>query len=215
MTSVVARRIENCPYVILIVYTTAGDAAARGYEPWLVDTDNPFFNAIPGVLCYQNWKVEGDAALPYTYFDLQGVRTDADVERVWLNSTLDEFRKNWIQQWGYGRAQPQPIHLHAYGMRPVFISHRPAQPTALIRTGKGAPPTDADLVWRVDEVLRKHFAAASSDDRWHWPARENNPLQRDWLALTYGAAPAQSQHTGDADSFAARLIATPPEGTPG
>lgn len=209
MTSVAARRIEDSPYVILIVYTTSDDAAARGYEPWLIETDNPFFNAIPGVLCYQNWKVEGAPTLPYTYFDLQGLNTEADLERVWFNSALDEFRKNWIKLWGYGRAPPQPVHLHAYGMRPVFISHRPAQATAAIRLGNGTPPSDADLVWRIDDVIRKHFATSDSDRRWHWPAHESNPLGRDWLALRYGNAPSLSIPPA-IDAYTGRLIATPP-----
>ena len=208
MTAVAARRIEESPYVILIVYTTSDDAAACGYEPWLIEVDNPFFNAIPGVLAYQNWKVEGAHTLPYSYFDLQGLETEADLERVWFNPTLDNFRKNWIKLWGYGRAPPQPIHLHAYGLRPVFASNRPPQSTASISAGTGPLPTDADLVWRVDEVIRKHFATTEQGTRWRWPARENNPFGRTWFAVRYGHI-SVNNNSDALDNYSGRLIAAP------
>src|SRR5438477_577884 len=44
-------------HAVFLTYTLPEDALARGYENWLRDVDNPFFNAIPGVGRYENWRI--------------------------------------------------------------------------------------------------------------------------------------------------------------
>ena len=40
---------------------TREDSNARGYEAWLQEIDNPFFNDIPGIRHYTNWKTTSAA----------------------------------------------------------------------------------------------------------------------------------------------------------
>ncbi len=47
----------------LITYTPRADSNDRGYEQWLIDVDNPFFNGSPVCVRYTNWKVIDDAGL--------------------------------------------------------------------------------------------------------------------------------------------------------
>lgn len=214
-----ARRIlADCPAVIFIAYTVGPDAETRGYSDWLVRVDNPFFNAIPGVRCYANWRVGevlSGGPLDWDYFDFQGIASEDMLESVWFNPDLDGFRREWIRLWGYGRPQPLPVHAHAYLMRPVFHSTRPATGHLRIVGGRGAPPATGDAVFRVDSVLAKHFSPAATEGAdWCRPAGENNPLGLDWLALTYGddaaglSAGPPPAASGAVD-LVARLIAEP------
>ena len=63
--------MERVKDLILLVYTPREDSNARGYEAWLQEIDNPFFNDIPGIRHYTNWKTTSaaDCAFPYSHFD--------------------------------------------------------------------------------------------------------------------------------------------------
>ena len=215
------RTLANCPAVIFIAYTVPGDAEARGYSPWLVAVDNPFFNAIPGTRHYANWRVErmerGPAPV-WDYLDFQGLAAPEDLERVWFDPDLDGFRAEWLRLWGYGARNPDPVLRHSYLMRPVRVrADAVPGPVMDLRGGTGAPPDDlpADIVYRVLGVLKKHFAApgAPRPDDWLRPVEQGNPLGLDWLAVTYG--PARDAGAGSL-VMQARLIAEPdpdlPEG---
>ena len=223
-TPPVARTVANCPLVIFIAYTVGADAEPRGYSDWLRRIDNPFFNAIPGVRCYANWRVDtvlSGEPPAWDYFDFQGLAAEDDLERVWFNADLDGFRREWLRLWGYGRPTPLPVFAHAYLMRPTAPLPQPA--TGLLRLvgGTGAAPAGVPVL-RVDGVLSKHFAAGGATTgeagAWCRPASEGNPLGLDWLALAYGdaAAPlagAAAPAAGGSLDLVARLIAEPdPEG---
>lgn len=209
------RPLSASPAVLYMVYTPGADAEAKGYEPWLVAVDNPFFNAISGVHHYANWKLERvlTGAPPYGYFDFLGLAVEADLERVWFNSDLNRFRAEWVRLWGYGLAKPQPIQTNAYLMRPVSRSARPETRFALVTGGTGAPPTRADIAWRVEETIRKHYSIASDGGPWRMPSEQDNPLGLDWLALTYGdkadELAAAHEPCCEAVAFIARQIAAP------
>jgi len=210
------RLIEDSPAVLFIVYTPGADAEARGYEPWLISIDNPFFNAIPGVLHYANWKIERElrgGPLQYSHFDFQGLAAETDLERVWFNPDLDAFRTEWIRLWGYGRPTPTPVQANAYLMRPVVPASGTPQNYALITAGSGAPPAGADITWRVDETIRKHFATGRTAN-WRIPAQTENLLGLDWVAVRYGEtmqALADTYTEGqETVAFIARLIVAPP-----
>jgi hypothetical protein len=208
-----ARRLAASPAVLYIVYTPGAEAEAKGYEPWLKAVDNPFFNAIPGIHHYANWKLEREltGAPPYGYFDLLGL--EADLERVWFTPDLNQFRAEWVRLWGYGLAKPRTIQANAYLMRPVSRSDRPAIRFARVIGGTGEPPTGVDIAWRVAETIRKHYAAGPDGGPWRVNSDQDNPLGLDWLAMTYGdsvdglasadAAPGQTV------GFVARLLAAP------
>ena len=212
-----SRLLADSPAVLYIVYSPGADAEAKGYEPWLVTIDNPFFNAIPGIHHYANWKLERvlAGAPPYGYFDFLGLAAEADLERVWFNPELNRFRIEWVRLWGYGLAQPQPIQSNAYLMRPVSRSARPATRFAMITGGTGAAPAGegADVVWRVEETVRKHYAITPDGGPWRVPREQENPLGLDWLALRYGDGvddlAASHEPAGETVAFIARLLAAP------
>ena len=209
------RTLENCPSVLFIVYTPGPEAEAKGYESWLVRVDNPFFNAIPGVRHYANWKIERvlAGAPPYTWFDFQGLEAESDLDRVWFNKDLDAFRTEWVRLWGYGAGKPPPVQTNAYLMRPVQAPRRASRPFALITGGRGQPPGSMDLAWRVEETIRKHYSIGPAGGAWRVPVAQDNPLGADWIALTYGdrvaALAAGYVPAGEDFAFVARLVAAP------
>lgn len=208
-----ARRLDGCPLVIFIAYTVGPDAEANGYSDWLRRVDMPFFNAIPGVRHYANWRlgeVLTDSTPAWDWFDFQGLETNDDLERVWFDPGLDEFRASWIRRWGYGSVAPPPVLRHAYVMRPVGRQRPAAEAsTATLSGGRGSPPSDAssvDLLFRVEETLHKHFGGRDKSRPWLTPASEFNPLELDWIGVGWGTKPQPAAAT-----FAARatLIAAP------
>jgi hypothetical protein len=88
--------------LVVLQYTPRADAASRGYEDWLRKVDNPFFNRVPGIVRYENWKVH--TALvntpDYAYFDLMYVESPAAVDRVWADPAVVAFAADWTRQWG-------------------------------------------------------------------------------------------------------------------
>ena len=133
------RTLASCPQVIFIVYCLGADAEGRGYAPWLREVDMPFFNAIPGVRHYANWRLSGmlEGAPPvWDWFDFQGLSSEDVLEGVWFHPDLDEFRTNWVKLWGYGMTDPPPVLRHAYLMRQVGRRERvvPAR-TGVLATG--------------------------------------------------------------------------------
>jgi hypothetical protein len=188
-TPTASRTLANSPTVIFIVYTVSEDAEQRGYSDWLRQVDNPFFNSIPGVRCYANWRVDRvvtGGPLAWDYFDFQGLSSNDDLESVWFNPDLDAFRREWLRLWGYGRPEPLPIHRHAYLMRPVGEASGLPTSHARIVAGSSSPPVDGNIVFRVEAVLSKHFVEGNEPRAdWCRPANEINPLGLDWLSLSY------------------------------
>jgi hypothetical protein len=210
-----SRMLADSPAVLLIVYSPGPGAEAGGYHPWLQAVDNPFFNAIPGVHHYANWKLEqllhGEAP-GYDYFDFQGLANASDLERVWFNPDLDHFRTEWIRKWGYA-ASPHPAQAYAFLMEPVGAAIGAAEQFARITAGTGTPPSGADRCWRITETIRKHYAAGATSPDWRAPIAGHNPLGFDWVAIAYGRDPAvlaSSYSPGpEALAMVARLIAAP------
>ena len=207
-----ARLLENCGAVIFIAYTVPAEAVARGYAPWLVEVDNPFFNAIPGTLHYANWRVTRSAGFVtpvWDWFDFQGLSTREDLERVWFIPDLDRFRAEWLRLWGYGRGTAPEVLRHAYLLRPVGtpVAGR-ASGRLQLAGGTGTPPEGmaADTLFEVDGVLSKHFSGGEGRaPGWLRPASDGNPLGLDWLAVTYGdsAAPPRAELALEAELVAA------------
>jgi hypothetical protein len=149
-------RLGDAETCILLLYTLPGTAMERGYERWLRSTDNPFFNAIPGVHHYANWKLAPvPEGLGWSHFDVMALQSESDLERVWFNPELDAFRRGWIATWGYATARPTPVIAHGYVMRRVRDAGTAAQPLGRLSGGSGAAP-EADLAWRLERVLHKH-----------------------------------------------------------
>jgi hypothetical protein len=203
-----ARALEGCPEVIFIAYCLPADAEGRGYADWLRRIDMPFFNAIPGVHHYANWRLSevlcGEPPI-WDWFDFQGLSAGDQLERVWFNPDLDEFRANWVKLWGYGHADPPPVLRHAYLMR-LLSSRPPAAPwsEAIVAGGCGEPPPDRQdalgYVWRVHTTLHRHFTGRDPSQSWQTPSAQFNPLGLDWIACV-----AADAELPPGSSFAARV----------
>lgn len=203
-----ARSLTGCQEVIFIVYCLPADAEGRGYADWLRRVDMPFFNAIPGVHHYANWRVSEvlrGAPPIWDWFDFQGLASGGDLERVWFNPDLDEFRVNWVKLWGYGRTDPPPVLRHAYLMRPV-MRRAPDAPwsQAILAGGLGEPPSveqySRGFTWRIHTTLHKHFTGRDPARPWQTPITEFNPLGLDWIACL-----APDVEPPPEASFAARI----------
>jgi len=202
------RGLEGCPEVIFIVYCLPKDAEGRGYADWLRRVDMPFFNAIPGVHHYANWRVDevlrGTPPI-WDWFDFQGLSSGDVLEPVWFNPDLDEFRTNWVKLWGYGHAEPPPVLRHAYLMR--ALTRRPAEAPwsrALLAGGQGNPPDLSQrphgFIWQIHTTLHKHFTGRDPSRPWQTPSDRFNPLGLDWIACL-----APDADPPDEASFAARI----------
>lgn len=187
------RSLRDSPLMIFIPYRLPADAEARGYARWLQEVDNPFFNTIPGIRHYANWKcgatVSG-APPDWTWFDFKGLERVEDLERVWFNADLDAFRKEWLRLWGYGAdpAAPRPGYLQSSWLF-ERVGTPGAEPgaRARVRFGSGTPPANGDIVWRLSGALPKHFAAGATPRQPGTPfvLRDltENPLGFDWIAV--------------------------------
>jgi hypothetical protein len=134
---------------ILLTYRDLPSFGPGGYARFLVEEDNPFFNSIPGIARYENWRVEASSgALPgFEWFDLMWLDPGA-LEAVWFNPELTRFRRGWVARWGYGGA-PAPVNANGW----LFTGAGPMQPAARrigIAAGAGG--------WALSAVLPKHYA---------------------------------------------------------
>lgn len=88
--------------MLFLTYTPRSDSEERGYGPWLRKVDNPFFNSVPGIAHYTNWKVikGGEGVIPWTYFDFLRLENGVTLETVWGNKDLTKFATGWTKLWG-------------------------------------------------------------------------------------------------------------------
>jgi hypothetical protein len=178
------RDLGSCEAVILIVYSLPPDAIERGYEGWLGKEDNPFFNAIPGIHHYANWRVErtlGGEPPSWSHFDFLGMRRREDLEQAWFSPELDAFRRGWLKKWGYRSASVSELLGHAYLMQRVATPPGVSRTAETFSLGRGDGPADA--AWRVTHAVRKHYVAAMAERTGPWliPAAASNPLGFTWM----------------------------------
>ena len=101
--------------LMLLVYTPREDSNSRGYDEWLQEIDNPFFNQIDGIKHYTNWKVSSvaDCAFPYTHFDFMYLDDANSKDKVWGNSEVAKFAQGWTDSWGrYPKATPEEMQMN-------------------------------------------------------------------------------------------------------
>lgn len=171
--------------MVLLTYTPGSDVESKGYDDWLRQIDNPFFNTIPGIAHYSNWKVLEGADAPFTHFDLLGLDGPDAVDKVWFNADLDTFRDGWVAKWGYGGSAPRSP-ANGYG---VLV--RRDQPTDPIFDRYVALAFDRVLpsgsVWTAEAALHKHWALGPAPDgKWRLPVA-TSPLGHSF-SLRFGSA---------------------------
>jgi hypothetical protein len=101
--------------MFVLTYTPRADADAHGYEDWLRAVDNPFFNAQPGIVRYENWKVHANknGVASFTYLDLMYIEDEAAIEKIWTNPALLDFAQKWTEKWGrVPQAVDQQVNYH-------------------------------------------------------------------------------------------------------
>jgi hypothetical protein len=155
--------------LLLLVYTPREDSNLRGYDDWLRAVDNPFFNGVPGIRHYSNWKVvsPADCAFPYTHFDLMFLADAAAKDRVWSNPDVMAFAQGWTEKWGrYPRATADTMHMNysVFLCSTVAGDQRVAGRRLAIMPASGPiAAAPGDQVYAIDEpvlgdVRFTHFA---------------------------------------------------------
>jgi hypothetical protein len=87
--------------MLLLTYNVGAHVNKAEYEQWIRDVDNPFFNRIPGIVRYSNWKVveEKVGKVAFSYYDLMEIEDLGAFEKVWGNKELQKFAHGWTERW--------------------------------------------------------------------------------------------------------------------
>ncbi len=91
--------------MLLLTYRLGARVDTHEYTLWLREVDNPFFNSIPGVVRYANWKVVDEKLghVPFTHYDVLEIEDVDAWQIVWNNERLQEFAEKWTERWSvYG-----------------------------------------------------------------------------------------------------------------
>lgn len=165
--------------MILVVHDTNADAVRRGYEPWLRETDCPFFNAIPGVAYYANWKV--DAQAPFAYFAFMVLDAPDSLPDVWFDPDVDRFRNERIRLWGCREA---PLAMHRYGhvTRTARANVGIERDSGWLSLGCGAVAAELPTAFTVEGSLATPFAG--SDEPRLAPVTTRDPFGFDWVGFS-------------------------------
>ena len=140
------RDIDLGKTLVLLTYTLPPDARRRGYNEWLRQVDNPFFNSIVGIEHYSNWEIlESDrVSLPFSHFDLLFVDGPDSLEGVWFNQELEVFRREWMEKWDTAETKSLPptrLHIWRPGRRRVryLLANCAAFPPTATRSRMAGP----------------------------------------------------------------------------
>jgi len=191
-------------WMILLTYRIRDGADADGYDDWLRTIDNPFFNAIPGIKCYTNWKVHETAqALPFTHFDFLEIDNVEELESLWFCPELNTFRTEWVRLWG--RGVPDPDNARCYLSESV-AGGLPPQSSLVLQAGAARATGSEATEWTTRELLHKHYAAGATDD-WRTSVVDTAPFAK--FSVTYTAAPLAAAAMDHDAALSATLIAAP------
>lgn len=100
---------------LVLTYSPREGAEDDGYADWVRRVDNPFFNAVPGIVRYSNWRIiKGRCDLPYAYFDILVLQDLMSFDRVWLGDEVRAFRAEWRDKWGAEPGTDSALNSHVY-----------------------------------------------------------------------------------------------------
>jgi hypothetical protein len=139
--------------MVFLPYTPRADSASRGYEQWLVDIDNPFFNRVPGILHYSNWRVTNSAPGHFTHFDFMYL-DPALADSVWTNPEVIAFAGSWTDQWGIDpQSADLSVNYNSYRLR-LRSGQSMFDPSAVRITGSTSDAARfGGAVWAVEAPM--------------------------------------------------------------
>jgi hypothetical protein len=141
--------------MLFLPYTPRDDADARGYDDWLRSVDAPFFNSVPGIAHYSNWKVAEvlTGTVPFTHFDF--LLLEGPSAQVWANTRLQDFAAGWLAKWGRDPSNADlSVNYHTY-MADRWLGQAPSRAGTLLLgldPDVQAVPANAE-VWRIREAV--------------------------------------------------------------
>ncbi len=140
--------------LILLTYSPKDGVDDTAYESWIAEVDNPFFNSVPGIVRYTNWKVSSAPPdLSYSHFDLLEIENEDAFDAVWNNVDLTNFRQKWRELWGRTPTEDSPLNSHAY--LSSRVSGAPQPLVDGIRLKFEPASTEADFEsWRVVSSIK-------------------------------------------------------------
>ncbi len=107
--------VSDFATALVLTYSPRDRAEDEGYADWIRRVDNPFFNAVPGIVRYTNWRIiESGGDMPYGYFDILGLEDLASFERVWLSQEVRAFTAGWRDKWGAEPGTDSDLNSHVY-----------------------------------------------------------------------------------------------------
>ena len=141
---------------LILTYSPREGAKDAGYEDWLRCVDNPFFNGVPGIVRYTNWKIiERTGDIPYGYFDVLGLQDAASFEAVWLSDEVRAFTAGWRDKWGADPGTDSAINSHVYLCRRISGAAHERSGHALFAPGAtGAEAGEGFQEWRIERSVK-------------------------------------------------------------
>ncbi len=143
--------------MILLSYSLRAGTDTAEYEAWLRSDDNPFFNGVPGIARYTNWKIiKTGSPMPFTHFDFMGLDSVAAATDVWRRQDVKDFTAKWRRLWGQGPEAPDlSVNAHVY----LFENEAGvgmARATNVVVTTANDPVVDAPAEerWRLVRPVR-------------------------------------------------------------
>ena len=104
--------------MFVLTYTPRADAQAHGYEDWLREIDNPFFNSdeVPELISSSNWLRTRDLVGTewWTDFDLMFIDGPDGFDKLLANPKSAAFATNWATAWGNRPADGIPANFEAH-----------------------------------------------------------------------------------------------------
>lgn len=144
--------------IIVLTYVIRSDAERRGYHPWLRIIDNPFFNSVPKIARYENWKLAADAdanPLLWTHFDLLHPAKGVEPVEVFQIPVVADFAANWSRLWGVApAAEDQSVNYQIHILERVRQGkcQRGQLLALVIDPDLDKLPADAEL-WRTRSMV--------------------------------------------------------------
>lgn len=143
--------------MILLSYTLRPGVDTAEYDDWLREVDNPFFNGVPGIARYTNWKITAAATpVPFTHFDFMGVDSVDAAADVWQRQDVKDFTAEWRRLWGMGPgATDLSVNAHVYLFKNAAQAGMSPSNEVVVTTANAPIPTaSAAESWQLVRPLR-------------------------------------------------------------